>query len=512
MLKIQRYKLHEHIIPVCLLLLTAVYFSLSTNFFFYSNGSYGHDAGIFAYIGWAMKQGRTLYTEVWENKGPLLYFINMLGVSIDYAHGIYWLELISLFVTALFSYKTALLLTTRYVATFAAIFSMLSLSVSLEGGNLSEEYALPFLCIGLYLATKFYANNHSMRKYEMAILGACIAAVLLLRANIIMLFAAIVIVTLIVLIKNKAFKMLAQIFLFTLIGFLIFIFPFFVYLIINGALKSCLNIAYIGVLGTFVIQNPSDRFANVLEMLLSLAPSGALYLMIIFLVTFTVLFITGQLKDKNTKYVFCFVALGMILNLWANTLSGVYHMHYFMTFVPFLIIPAAWLFNMIYTSFSQTSFPSLYRPISILVLVLFLSFNAIPPLILMVSNNLHTNKPLIYKQLDDYIKQNTEPDELIQFFGGPLCVTANYRTSRLSGSKYNYYANGWFSSESKQKFASEIAMELETSHPTLIIFTQEKQSDFLEHIQDRKKWDEFFAENYTQQNVDFNLLVYRLNN
>jgi hypothetical protein len=35
----------------------------------FSDFNLGHDAGIFAYIGWGMKKGLVLYTQVWENRG-----------------------------------------------------------------------------------------------------------------------------------------------------------------------------------------------------------------------------------------------------------------------------------------------------------------------------------------------------------------------------------------------------------------------------------------------------------
>jgi hypothetical protein len=37
------------------------------------------DHSIFAYIGWLMNRGFAPYRDVWDHKGPLLYYINDLG-------------------------------------------------------------------------------------------------------------------------------------------------------------------------------------------------------------------------------------------------------------------------------------------------------------------------------------------------------------------------------------------------------------------------------------------------
>lgn len=514
MLQIRRYKWREHAIPVCLLLVTALTFSFSTYFFFYSNGSYGHDAGIFAYVGSAMKEGRTLYTEVWENKGPLLYFINMLGVTLNYDHGIYFLELAALFVAALFAYKTALMLTNRWIATIAAIFCMLPLAYTLQSGNLSEEYALPFMCVGLYFATKFYAQDHSLKNYEMIIFGACMGAVFLLRANILMLFAAIIIVTVVVLIREKSFKMLGRLFAFSLMGFVLFILPFALYLILRGALSACLDTAYFGILNSFVELPKVTVLRNIRYMIETFGKSGAYYLVIVFLISFIAVLVTRRIKDKNMRYMLYIAALALVLNLWANSLAGVAQMHYFMSFLPILVIPAAWLFHLLYTALGKVSKERVVRVLGTFAVVLFLSFNAISEIPGIILNNIRTveTPDALYNRVAKYVEKNTQPDELVQFFGGAESVTANYRTRRLAGSKYSYYANGSFTPETKAKFATEIVEDLEKSKPRLIIFdNRAKYEDFVSNMQNEDLWDRLVEDHYSLQKEVFASVVYKRN-
>ena len=50
---------------------------------------HGYDSAIYAAIGNAMNNGRTLYTGIIDNKGPLMYFIDAFGLSINYHFGIF---------------------------------------------------------------------------------------------------------------------------------------------------------------------------------------------------------------------------------------------------------------------------------------------------------------------------------------------------------------------------------------------------------------------------------------
>ena len=196
--------LKKHFVPV-LFLVTAVFtFSFSMLFSPYSNETFGHDAGVFAYIGYAITQGKPMYTGAWDNKGPLLYFINALGIIINYRYGIYILEVISLFVTMLLMYKTALFFVPRYIALISTLLSVMPLTITLEGGNLSEEWALPFTAAAFYLIVKFFCGGYRLRRYEMMIVGACIAAIVLLRLNNIMFIAMSVLCIIIILLRKTS--------------------------------------------------------------------------------------------------------------------------------------------------------------------------------------------------------------------------------------------------------------------------------------------------------------------
>lgn len=171
---------------------------------------HGYDSAIFATVGNALNKGRVLYTEIVDNKGPLIYFIDALGLTINYDFGIFIIEFIFLFIGAIFLYKTAKIITKdkKWVSFFSTIFSMLLLFYTINGGNYTEEYAITFISIATYFVTKFLYSDYKLKWYELIIIGICFSATFLLRANLCAFFISQIIVVSICLIKDKKIKIL----------------------------------------------------------------------------------------------------------------------------------------------------------------------------------------------------------------------------------------------------------------------------------------------------------------
>lgn len=139
----------------------SIFLSFGTNFSPTSNLMLGHDCGIFSYVAYAMREGRTLYSEVWENKGPLLYIIYYIGQIINEDSGVYVIELLSILISTLFAYKTIKIITQkRLYASIGVIYTFSMWSAVYEGGTFSENFALPILMIR---SVPIYKENTTKR-------------------------------------------------------------------------------------------------------------------------------------------------------------------------------------------------------------------------------------------------------------------------------------------------------------------------------------------------------------
>ncbi len=501
------------------LIIYTVFFALSAFFisstFFMPGANIDpiHDSGIFAYIGWAVGKGQTLYTEAWENKGPLLYFINLFGVLLNKRFGLAIIEFVFMFASMIFSYKTARLFAGKAVAVIAVIYSFSLLSATLEGGNLCEEYAILFTVIGLYFSAKFIKNGFEINKGYFLIIGMCGGALVVLRLNLLAFFAAIAVVLLLVLIKQRKFKVLACLCLFSLVGFVLFLTPFAVYLIRTGSFKACLDAAYL-MGDTFADKTVLKIIHNVLHMFYetTLSSFSVVFIAGFFIVTTTLLALR-KVKSKEHVVWILITDVAFVFNTLANSISGAYHPHYFMSFVPIFIIPSAIVFDEIYKHMKKRLKHLCIRNCiaGLAAVVLFAPFVCIQAF--NIYKNFHVLTVLNVAGVSEYVTQHSSPDDTIQLIGAENgYIAVYYLSERLSASKYSYYQDYNFTDEKITGFANDIADDIMRQKPKIILVPrQEVLKGFIEHQHD-SEFSKYFNENYAIDYTDSNGLSFYLLN
>jgi hypothetical protein len=201
---------------------------------------------VFLTIGQGILEGKTPYVDFFDHKGPLLYFINALGLFLGGERGVWFLEFLLLFVSACFAYKTARLWLARFPAFYitGSLFSMLG--VYFDSGNIPEEYAMPLMFISLYIYTRFFLKPDSgtvegnLRRGEIFILGVCFGASLLLKVN---LFAVWAVFTAVIFFREALRKNFAFIIRYTawfFVGTAAVLAPFIIYLFAKEAFSEFL--------------------------------------------------------------------------------------------------------------------------------------------------------------------------------------------------------------------------------------------------------------------------------
>lgn len=146
------------------------------------------DSGIFQEMGVCLVQGGTPYVDLFDHKGPILWFIQALGIWISPRWGIMILQSISLFCTLVLWYKTALLVIEKRWVSFAISLSgLLFLMAFYQRGNLCEEWCLPFISLPLYLY--FYRSGKNQlpqplyTTLDSFIIGLCVGVIAMIRLN-----------------------------------------------------------------------------------------------------------------------------------------------------------------------------------------------------------------------------------------------------------------------------------------------------------------------------------------
>lgn len=146
------------------------------------------DSGIFQEMGVCLAQGGTPYVDLFDHKGPMLWFVQALGIWCSPRWGIMALQSLSLFLTLILWYKTArLILEKQGVSIVVAMSGLLFLMAFYQRGNLCEEWCLPFISLPIYLYFLRWKNapkNQSLyTSLDSFIIGLCVGDIAMIRLN-----------------------------------------------------------------------------------------------------------------------------------------------------------------------------------------------------------------------------------------------------------------------------------------------------------------------------------------
>ena len=290
------------------------------------------------------------YRDSFDHKGPLIYFINYLGNCISAYRGVFVIELLMLTVTFAFWYKLARLVCGN------AILSAISACCGIylcygyfEGGNFTEEYALLFISISLYIFVEYLlldAEENKKLYLKITICGFCMGAVCMLRINMIAVWIVFCIAIAIRTLINKNPGLFVRFIACFLIGTLICVLPFCMWLAVNGCFGDFIDV-YLGFnmmysksgTGMGTTMGKVKTFFTFANQNLYLAGIGVC------------LVIVGKWKksqlSKVTKLTFfAMTYFGyMIVNLATESMSGVVFGHYGMISAPAVVLPIAILFG-----------------------------------------------------------------------------------------------------------------------------------------------------------------------
>ncbi len=152
----------------------------------------GVDSSIFSLLGKGIVSGKTLYVDLFDHKGPLIFFVNALGHLLGGRTGIFFVQCITGLICLIFSYKTVRILRPdgQYLPwkTVLTVFvpGYVYFFYTFERGNLTEEYSLLFICASLFLFCKYAANagcNPSHPPVYAVWYGISLAALAFFRLN-----------------------------------------------------------------------------------------------------------------------------------------------------------------------------------------------------------------------------------------------------------------------------------------------------------------------------------------
>lgn len=295
----------------------------------------GRDGGIFLYIGSLILKGKIPYLDVWENKGPLVFYINALGLFLTHGSrwGVWLLEFLFFFCAGCIGYT----LIKRIMGTIPALIGtfiwVTAAANVLQGGNFSEEYSLLFS----FAAALFYLKSLEQpdNKLYSLLIGVSLGLNILLRPNNIGLQVAAVGAYFILAIVSRDWRLFVQRAILIASGGIAVLAPVILYFTLQDALMEMINIVLV-----FNYQySDGGGLSRVLGGLLNASTSIGL----IFLITASLGYVLSLLsllkREVFTTLLGKFLLIliiGWPIEAVLSTLSGRNYPHYFLVWAPYL--------------------------------------------------------------------------------------------------------------------------------------------------------------------------------
>ena len=396
-------------------------FQCSNNLF--HTGNVFTDSSVFKYVARVIENGGMPYRDTFDHKGPLIYIINLVGLKIGEWRGTWVVEFAALFITFVAMYKTAYLKSkSRTLSLAVLLFSGSALFKYFQGGNLTEEYAIPFIAVSIYFFTDLFLNN-KITNVRLIVGGVSLGAVCLLRLNMIPIWVVMCIGFLALCIKQHDYKHLSRFIILFSVGFLIAVLPILVWLINGDAFISfikdywhfnrlyAMHVDWTQRCMSFV------HFYN--DTIFMLVLAAQVYLV---------------LKYKN-KYDVLYLAY-FLLTLLMIALSGHIYMHYGMIIVPALVHPI----TCIAQEMLEKDKNQLVTKIVIVLVVICIAMpqwnNAATKMLKDFSTRKVNHIDSWHRKVAEFIKNNSDTDDKITVCGNDDMY---YNLSgRFSASRFSY--------------------------------------------------------------------------
>ncbi len=344
------------------------------------------DSSIFMLIGKAISMGKNVYTDYFDHKGPILFYINALGYMITGTKtGVFIIQCFMMWLTSVFMYKTARIFTKTFRSLICVIFSLLAFASTISDGNLSEEYCLLFCMIPIYLSIKHITKNADAphRRCYMFIYGVCFAVCAFIRINNGIMIGGIVLVTLVTDFTNDhAYASLKNL-LFFMLGIAAVFAPICLFFLIKGTLSDMIFATF-----TFNLLYASEGSAEKTGSAVTLLLQWALPVLVL-------IFITTVFSKRLNPRIASLITTISVFSL-IPVLLGFSYTHYYTSLIPIILIYTSVFF---FIGCRKITFLSVLLCI-VMALPLYSYFITLPSNVHHYANKLYKqNNPTVYKDI-----------------------------------------------------------------------------------------------------------------
>ncbi|WP_163273379.1 glycosyltransferase family 39 protein [Dysgonomonas sp. 511] len=300
------------------------------------------DPNIYFSIGKGMFNGKVIYKDLFDHKGPLIFLIYGLGYLISHTTfwGVYIFESLFLFVNLLFAYKIAKLFLDKDKSLLVSLLYLFFFLCRTKQGGSADELITPCLMVSLYYTLRYCTNrqkSESRLNRHFAIHGVMFGIVFFVKLSICTFWPPLLAIPVLYLLKEHKYKKLLSASLFFVYGFLLVAIPVVAYFVCNSAFND-FKFAYFEFNSLYASASMGlhfDAFANIVARFLLRLISPDFYVYMLLLSMAFLLFSKKYICDILPKV--C-ILLSFVL-VYIIVTSGPFDMdYYYITLSVFSII------------------------------------------------------------------------------------------------------------------------------------------------------------------------------
>ena len=203
------------------------------------------DANVYMTIGNAMLGGRELYVDIFDHKGPVLFFLHEWAAMLSRSSfiGIYFLEIVCCYFYLLFSWKTMKLFTSFFSPFHLFIFSLFLGLLTYSSdffsyGDSVEEFALPIFAHSLYLMLRYVMHRELPGRWHSVAMGIGVALLFWMKFNLLFFYVGGLLVLLFIAWRREQMREFWTIVLWAFLGFMAVTAGVLAYFALHGTLAA----------------------------------------------------------------------------------------------------------------------------------------------------------------------------------------------------------------------------------------------------------------------------------
>ncbi len=314
----------------------------------FSQATTNIDSSVFTYIGSHILQGQMPYTDIFDHKGPYLYLVNAFAYALSPQWGLWVIEMLFGITSALLTFFTCRRFAGIAASTVGTVIAYTSMGISLLQGNYTEQYAMCAMAVTLYCLSGYFFEGHLKRSSCIAI-GITAGFVILLRPNMLAIWAVFCIAIIMMMIKRGQKADLLPTIGWALVGFVCCVSLPLLWIAIGGAWSDFIdlywkfNAEYSATFGT------SSFVSTVFWMFRK--PTLALACLCV---------VACIVSDREKRSFWICLLVATLLTVALSSLSGRQYPYYLMAWVALVGLPVARCAQLAFTRIREKDGPRLF--------------------------------------------------------------------------------------------------------------------------------------------------------